>query len=351
MKKASLSVKTFVSKLNGAKRVLGTFSGQLAAVASVGGLVAFVKSSAEAYDAIGELSDRLGASVEEMQRLQYAADLTGSSAEMLSAGLQTLAKRLGEAARGGGAARAALLELGLDAKKLSAMSPVQAFYEIADAMEEIVEPGKRSAIAANLFSKANMQLLSTLDAGREGLKRFGKELGTVLSRSEIAKIENFNDQLTRLKNNLRPIGGKIAGSIADAVEYLYGKPEGIVEAPPKSRPEIWSRSKTLLTTTLADWQPSLNALRNTFVTSAALFANRLKTEWDYFAASGMQPPWGGKQKVSFSLTGAYERGSAGAYSIIANTQGTLLQEAKRRRRILEQIRDKQEDQEVVEIAP
>jgi hypothetical protein len=216
MRKAGGVVAKFKTGVGKAKAMLGSFGGILGAV-TVGGLVAFVKRSADAYDALGKFSDRLHINVEELQRLRHVADLTGAGADTLNAGLETLAKRLGEASRGTGAATAALKELGLSAKTLSAMSPDRAFMRIARAMEAIEEPGKRAAIVANLFSKANMSLLGTIDQGTDAIRNMGKELGNVLGREQIAKIERFNDQMTTLGNTMKGVGGEAAGMFAAGV--------------------------------------------------------------------------------------------------------------------------------------
>jgi len=112
----------------------------LAGVAGVGGMGLMIRGQFKAIDATAKLSDQLGVSTEKLEGLRHAAELTGAGAKAIDAGLATMAKRLGEAARGSGAATAALEEMGLSAERLAAMSPDEAFYEIAAALEQIEEP-------------------------------------------------------------------------------------------------------------------------------------------------------------------------------------------------------------------
>jgi len=186
-----------------------------------GGLAYLVKRQFTAIDATAKLSDQLGIATERLQELRHAADLSGAGAETLDAGLKTMAKRLGEAARGSGAAKPALDELGLSAQKLIAMSPDEAFVAIATALKGIEEPARRNAIAANLFSKANMGLLNTLALGREGLNEAAAEarsLGMTFSRKTAAGIETAVDAFGNMR---KAIGGAVMSltvSLAPALE-------------------------------------------------------------------------------------------------------------------------------------
>ncbi len=201
MGKAGGVTAKFRSKIGGLGKSLTGLMPALAGVASIAGIGAMIKGQMAAIDSTAKLSDQLGVLTEDLIKLRHAAELTGAGSKSLDAGLATMAKRLGEAARGSGAAAPALAELGLEAKVLVAMRPDQAFREIAGALEKIEEPARRNAIAANLFSKANMGLLNTLAAGKDGLKAMGDEaerLGMTFSRVDAAKVEAANDALTKM---------------------------------------------------------------------------------------------------------------------------------------------------------
>ena len=220
MKRAGNNVTGFKAKVASAAGGLRRFAGAALAAVGVGGLGYLVKSNMEAIDSTGKLARQLGVGTEQLMGLRHAAELTGAGAKSLDAGLATMAKRLGEAARGSGAATPALAELGLEAGKLIQMSPDQAFREIAGALEGIEEPAKRNAIAANLFSKANMGLLNTLAAGTAGIDAMiaeAKKLGRTLTEEQIAKVEEANDAMTRLKGAAAGLAASLTTTLAPAI--------------------------------------------------------------------------------------------------------------------------------------
>ena len=77
MRKASGNVSRFSSVVKKARGVMGSFGDRMTALVTVGGLVAFVKGTAEAYGNLGKFAKRIGIGVEELQRFHYAAEVSG----------------------------------------------------------------------------------------------------------------------------------------------------------------------------------------------------------------------------------------------------------------------------------
>jgi len=206
MRMSGRHVASLRAKLALAGGGLMRFGRRLLAIAGIAGFGYMIKRQMEAIDQTAKLADQMGVTTQGLIKLRHAANLTGAGAKSLDAGLATMAKRLGEAARGSGAAAPALEELGLRAKDLIKLAPDEAFYEIAGAMEKIELAAQRNAIAANLFSKANMGLLNTLSQGKAGLKNMGREaeqLGMTFSRSHAAMVEAANDAWLRVKMGMQ----------------------------------------------------------------------------------------------------------------------------------------------------
>ena len=198
---------------------------------AAGGAAAMVQRQFSAIDSAAKLSDQLGIATEKLQGLRHAAELTGAGAGAMDAGLATMSKRLGEAARGGGDASVALGELGLYAQKLVGMSADQAFYRIAGALESIEEPAKRNAIAANIFSKANMGLLNTLAIGEKGLASAQSEaerLGVAFSRDAARGVEEANDAMHRMSQAVTGLQSRLAIYLAPAVENVVNSFTGAI---------------------------------------------------------------------------------------------------------------------------
>ncbi len=80
---------------------------------SAAGLVAYTKSIIDAADALNEMSERTGISVENLGRLQYAAKLSGVESEQLGKSLQALSGEIVAAAGGSESAIAKFKRLGV----------------------------------------------------------------------------------------------------------------------------------------------------------------------------------------------------------------------------------------------
>ena len=196
----------------------------LLAAATGGGLIAMIKGQMSAIDKIAKLSDQLDIGTESLVGLMHAAELTGAGADSVGAAFSTLGKRLGESMRSGtGPAAMALTDLGLDIQEIGRMGLDKAFYKITDAMGKVEGASRKNAIAANLFSKKNMALLVTMQAGTAGLRAMQKEaeaLGLTFSRIEASRIEAANDAMTKLKGTMTGIGRSLTIELAPLLEGI-----------------------------------------------------------------------------------------------------------------------------------
>ncbi len=241
-------VSTFGSKVQAAGKRLAAFSSTMIGVASVGGLVAMVKKNMDLMDSTGKLADRIGITTEALQGLRHAAELTGAGADTLDAGLTTMAKRLGEAARGAGAAVPALKLLGLSIQDLIQKSPDQQFIAIAEAFRKVSTKTEQAAAAANIFSKGNMALINTLAEGREGIERMTKDaeaLGIAFSDEAAKGAAAANDAITNLiatlnGQSLEKSGGLISQieKAANAINWMVQGLDKLKQAAPWLMPVL-----------------------------------------------------------------------------------------------------------------
>ena len=164
-------------------------------------------------DELAKTSKKLGTSTEGLAKLRHAGELTGVAMRTLDMGIQRMTRRLAEAAQGTGEAKAAIAELGLDAKSLAAMAPDQAFGEIAEAMAKVPAQADRVRLSFKMFDSEGVALVNTLALGKDGLQKAGAQLqkvGGVYSAQALAKLEELQDATTELKAAMKALSTRWA---------------------------------------------------------------------------------------------------------------------------------------------
>lgn len=206
----------------GATRVL-KYGAAMATVA-VGAATLMIKKQFQLIDATAKLSDRIGITVKDLMGLRHAAEITGVAADQLDAGLQVMQKRLGEVAiKGTGAAAPALKLLKLEADDLIRMAPDVAIKTIADAMGELETQSEKNAVTANIFSRANQNLVNTLALGSKGMDELqarSEYLRGSLSRVDAAGVEAANDAIHDLRQSISGLAERAAVELAPFVQVF-----------------------------------------------------------------------------------------------------------------------------------
>lgn len=191
----------------------------------VSSIPSLVKGTLDVVDHSGDMAGRLGMSVEELTRLQYAFKLTGSEAEDVAPALKKFNANLSDAANDTGPAAAALRALGLNAKQLKKDTPSEAIVKISDSFKQITNPADRARLAMDLFGKGGIQVLNSLDAGGASLKKFMAEsdaLGNTVS-GDMAEIAGAaNDAQDRMWAAFGGLGKSLSVAVAPAIISVTG---------------------------------------------------------------------------------------------------------------------------------
>lgn len=183
--------------------IKATVIGAVAALAAqLVSAITSLGSFRQELDETAKAARSLGTTTENLTGLQYAAELSGLAVDQLSKGLQNMVRTASEAADGVGTAAEVVGELGLNAAELEKLDPADQLAKIADALSEITNQSDRVRLAEKLFGSRNAQgFLVLLEQGSAGLRDMteaARELGRVYSDSEAAKVEEFNDRLSRM---------------------------------------------------------------------------------------------------------------------------------------------------------
>jgi len=214
-------------KVGAFSRIMGdsarSIIGYAAAFLGLRAALSTLRSSLASIDQVAKTSDKLGIATDKLIGLHHAAELTGISASTLDMGIQRMTRRIAEAGQGTGEAKAAIAELGLDAKKLAAMAPDKQFYAVADAMQKVGSQGDKVRLGFKLFDSEGVALINTLAGGSAALQKMQSEaeaLGLTFNRVEAAQIEQANDAWTKLKGALKGVANTMAIDLAPGIQSV-----------------------------------------------------------------------------------------------------------------------------------
>ena len=214
-----------------------TAAGSLAALYGASSAAGFIKTQIDLADATGKMAQKVGLSVEELSKLQYAAKLADVDAGQLQGGLVRLSKGMIEAANNTGTARNAFAAMGISIKNTDGTlkSSGQVLDEVANKFAGYEDSATKTALAVQLFGRAGADLIPLLNAGASGIKEAGDELerfGAVISTNAAKNAELFNDNITRLTTVGSALGQSIANDILPYLnrltsEFLVARANGL----------------------------------------------------------------------------------------------------------------------------
>ena len=214
-----------------AKSVNGVLA-NLGVAVSVAGLTAMVKSAIDTGDALDEMSQRVGVSVETLSVWKPAAEQSGVSGESFEKGLRKLSTTMLEAATGSEDAARGFSAVGVEFKSQDGTlrATDQVLLDLAERFKAMPDGAEKTALAVQLFGKSGAELIPFLNQGRDGINELAAEmqaLGVQMSSETAAQAGNFNDALDKLKLATQSIGNQIIASLLPALNDMAG---GMVES-------------------------------------------------------------------------------------------------------------------------
>ncbi|MEG3640681.1 phage tail tape measure C-terminal domain-containing protein [Magnetococcus sp. PR-3] len=169
----------------------------------------WVKGLVDAGDKLQKMSIRLGVSTNALSEFQRVAEYAGVEQNQLVTGWQRMTRRVSEAAAGTGAAKDALVELGLEAKTINQLAPDQQFMKITEALQGVSNQADKVRLANKLFDTEGVGLLQMMDMGVDGIDQMRqkmRDLGLSMDRTSADSMAEFNDQLGDIGNAVSGIG-------------------------------------------------------------------------------------------------------------------------------------------------
>ncbi len=184
---------------------------------------------AQTFNSIGsnylDMATRTGLAVEALSELGYAASQSGSDLAAVETSARKMHQFMATVERGSKDAAETLGELGFSLEQIHSMSPEDRFEQLGLAIAKVEDPGRRAAIAMQVFGKTGTALLPLFSTGAEGLAELREEarqLGVSMSTEDAEAAHKLGDAIDRVKAQLLGMTLTIGAALAPMLESLLG---------------------------------------------------------------------------------------------------------------------------------
>ena len=195
----------------------------LSGVLSVTALAALGRHAIETSDAIDKTAKKLGITVEELQKLNFAASQNSVSQEKMADALKAIQNRSQLATNGMNEYRRNFIKLGIDVNKFNELGLEEKFKVIAERMKEIKDPGQKVAIAMSVLGDSGKDLIPILKDGAAGVEKYGieaKKAGLIISKDMIDKNVKMGDELDKMSKKFNALAASITSFVAPAFNIV-----------------------------------------------------------------------------------------------------------------------------------
>lgn len=188
----------------------------LGAAATVAGLTELVKHAAEYGAALYDAALKTGVAADQLARLHFAAQITGTDAGALDHGLERLNRTIGDTVSGKNQEMALMfsrLHISLRDSEGKIRSGGQVLGDLAEAVKRNKEsPVILAEIAKAMGARSGAELLPLLRQGKDGLAALGAEaehFGLVMSAEGVANAKEFDDSLKKVGFSVQGLSNAI----------------------------------------------------------------------------------------------------------------------------------------------
>ena len=209
----------------------GLLSGALGAVVpavTVGGLAALVGKTIEAGDALNDMSQRTGVSVEALAKFKKAAATSGTDIDTVAKNLAKLGKGMYEAvSTGKGGAAEALQTLGISAKDAAGnlKSADQVTLEVANKFKAMPDGVEKTALAMKLFGKSGADMIPMLNMGGKAIDSLSVKMTTAFAQ----KADDYQDKLARLSGKVGGLAAGLTVALLPALDLIATGLTGVID--------------------------------------------------------------------------------------------------------------------------
>lgn len=216
------AVRQIEERAEGARRMLAGVGAGLAAGLSVVAIGNYTRNILAGFDAVNDLADATGASVDKLLLLQRQAEATGGSLDQVGGVLVKLNANLKDADGINGVSQA-LKAVGLDAQDLRRLDPADALNRVADALAGYADDGNKARVIQELFGKGVREAAPLLKDLAEQ-----KHLTTRATALMAEQVDGLNKRLAGVRaealETSRTFTGYLAAAVNGLLDDVRGKP-------------------------------------------------------------------------------------------------------------------------------
>lgn len=205
--------------MTGAAAGLSGALGTLAPLLSVAGLVGMVQNTIKAGDAMYDLSQRTGVSVQALAQFKKAAATSGTDIDNVAKSLNILNKGMLEVATTGkGKVADGLKMLGLSAfdARGKLKSADQVTLEVANRFKNMANDGVKAGIAMKLFGRNGAEMVPMLNMGGDAIS----SLSVKMTEAFAKKADEYSDKLAILSGKVGALGADLTIALLPALQSI-----------------------------------------------------------------------------------------------------------------------------------
>ena len=200
----------------------------LGGTASIAGIGAMVKKTAEFGDVMSKTIQKVGFGSAAYQEYAYAAKLCGMSTEEFNNNIGFLTKNMGQLRAGTGPLVAGISKISpvLADQLKNTKTNEEAFELLIKAIQKVEDPVKKAYIAQQAFGRGGQSMVLLANQGADGIAKLRKEaqdLGVVMDDSALTGSESFLDSLERLKTAGQGLAQTITAKLLPIFEPIIEK--------------------------------------------------------------------------------------------------------------------------------
>lgn len=201
--------------------IFGTIAS--AAVNSAFGLM--VNDFAQVADETNKLARRVGATAEAIQELDYVAERSGVSINLMRNSIEKLNAKASQAMSGATEMQKVFGELGLSSERIARADPGEQMTLIAEAMQRLPSDADRTRLAMKLFEEEGRAMVTVFEGGSEAIATMREEarkLG-LFSSEDAARAEEYNDRLLDAQMAFKGIKNLVGAALLPSLTDLLVK--------------------------------------------------------------------------------------------------------------------------------